>query len=67
MILLLKGFSNAITGKIKSVESNLTDLFGNAGVPGLVKFSCYYFVDCFNQFAENFTPNLHQFYINKLG
>jgi len=49
------------------VESNLIDLFGNAGVPRLVNFSYDYFVDYFNHFAENFTPNLHQFYINKLG
>ncbi|MCD6535217.1 MAG: hypothetical protein J7L25_14245 [Deltaproteobacteria bacterium] len=49
------------------MESNLIDLLGNAGIPELMKFICDYFVDCFNQFAENFTPNLHQFYINKLG
>ena len=39
--------------------SNLTDLFGNVGVPELINFSYYYFVDYFKQCAEN----LPQFYI----
>ena len=47
--------------------SNLTDLFGNVGVPELINFSYDYFVDYFNPFAENFTPVLHQIYITDFG